>query len=260
MAKKEKSDYIIHAVSNALELLELFHSAGEALSVSEIAQKLKLQKNTVIRLLVNLEIRGYVEHDKASDRYRLGLKALELSQSYLHQGGLLRRAGPALEGIVQSCHETAYLALLEQRHILYVSAVESDQTVRVVSRLGTRLPAYCTASGKVHMAYLAEAALNKLYPDQELEGFTPRTHTTKDSLRRELEEIAPRGYAIDDEEYEQEIRCVAVPVRDYTQAVVGALSVSGPSFRMTTDRIEIEIAPLMLTVAAELSATLGYLP
>ncbi|BCR03674.1 IclR family transcriptional regulator [Desulfuromonas versatilis] len=259
MAKKEKSDYIIHAVSNALELLEQFHSAEEAMSVSDLALKLKMQKNTVIRLLTNLEVRGYVEHDKAFDRYRLGLKALELGQNYLHQGGLLRRAGPALENIVQSCHETAYLALLEKRHILYVAAVESDQTVRVVSRLGTRLPAYCTASGKVHMAHLPAATLDKLYPEEDLEGFTPTTLTSKESLRRELQEIAPRDYAIDNEEYEKEIRCVAVPVRDYTQSVVGALSVSGPSFRMTQVRIEEEIAPLLLSVATELSATLGYI-
>ncbi len=259
MARKEKSDYIIHAVANALELLELFHCDGEALSVSEIAQQLRLPKHNVLRLLTTLELRGYLENEKLSGRYRLGLKALGLSQTYLHQGGLLRRAGPVLKNIVQSCRETVYLALLEKRHIIYVDAVESDQAVRVASRLGTRLPAYCTASGKAHLAFLPEKMLDSLYPREALEGFTPRTHLSKESLRKDLQEIARRGYAVDDEEFDREVRCVAVPVRDYTQSVIGALSVSAPSFRMASRRIEEEIIPLLLGSAQELSTALGYI-
>lgn len=259
MARKDKSDYIIHAVANALELFELFHSEGDSLSVSEAAQQLRLSKSNVLRLLTTLEFRGYLESEQISGRYRLGLKALGLSQTYLQQGGLLRRAGPVLKNINRSCYETVYLALLEKRHIIYVDAVESDQAVRVISRLGIRLPAYCTASGKAHLAFLPEKMLDSLYPEEALAGFTPRTHLSKESLRKELQEIVRRGYAVDDEEIDQEVRCVAAPVRDYTKSVIGALSVSAPSFRMASRRIEEEITPLLLGAAAELSTALGYL-
>jgi DNA-binding IclR family transcriptional regulator len=260
MARREKTDYIIHTVSNALNLFELFNRKGEGLSVSEISQRLRLPKNNVLRLVTTLELRGYLEQDKLTDRYKVGLRALDLGQTYLRQGGLLRRARPVLADISRTFHETTYLARLEKRHIIYLDAVESDRKVHVVSRLGIRLPAYSTASGKVHLAFLPEKLLDRLYPDEALEEYTPRTHRSKQALRDDLHRVAKRGYAVDDEELEEQVRCVAVPVRDYTRTVIGALSVSGPSFRMDRQRIEEEIAPQLLGFAAELSTALGDLP
>jgi DNA-binding IclR family transcriptional regulator len=258
MPAKEKSDYIINTVASAFDILEMFHHDDEGMSSKDLTERLKLPRNKVFRLLGTLESRGYVELDRMFERYRLGLKNLELRQNYLRQGGLLKRAQAVLEEIVRQCHETAYLAILEKRHIVYLAARESDQTVRVVSRLGTRLPVYCTASGKVHLADLNQQTLDSLYPDNTFEIFTPQTHASKDALSRELEDIRRQGYAIDNEEYDREVRCIAAPVRDYSGNVVGSLSVSGPVSRMTSEIIHNEYVTCLLQHSNKLSSELGY--
>lgn len=259
MNKDGKASYIIHSVINALDLFEQFQTDFEALSPMEAAHVLKMSKNSVNRLLTTLEQRSYLELDKLSGRYRLGFKTLELGQAYLKHADLRRLIGPTIQKIVQNCKETTYLGILEKQHIVYTNALESPQMVRVTSRLGTRLPAYCTASGKAQLAFLSEQELDAIYPEEEFKTFTPKTHSSKTSLRQELQEIAARGYAVDLEEVETEVRCVAVPIRDYTQQIIGSLSVSGPSFRMTEKRIETETAPFLLATSKELSAALGYI-
>jgi IclR family transcriptional regulator, KDG regulon repressor len=254
---KEKTDYMIQTVAHALDLLELYHDESTDLSLGEAASRLGMSKDNTQRLLLNLQKRDYLELDKLTDRYRLGFKSFELGQTYLHQGGLLQRGQATLQEIALETHETAYLAVLQKRQVAYIAAVESDQTVRVVSRLGTRLPAYCTASGKAHLADLDDRQLDKLYPDEAFKVYTQTTHADKASLRRELQRITEQGYAIDDEELDCEVRCVAVPVRDYSGGVIAALSVSGPSFRMTHEHVEQSVAPLLVQAAAELSRKLG---
>lgn len=257
MAQKEKTDYIIQTVAHALDLLELFHDETKDISLGEAATRLHMSKANTQKLLTNLEMRDYLELDKLTDRYRLGFKAFALSQTYLRQGGLLYRAQATLQEVAQATGETAYLAVLQKQEIAYIAAIESDQTVRVVSRLGTRLPAYCTAAGKTHLAALAESQLDRIYPEEDFEVHTPTTHPDKAALRRDLQQISERGYAIDDEELDPEVRCMAVPVRDYSGSVIAALSVSGPSFRMSRERIETSVAPLLIQAAAELSRKLG---
>ncbi|TYO97518.1 IclR family transcriptional regulator [Geothermobacter ehrlichii] len=257
MAKKEKSEYIIQAVSHALDLLEQFHDDVDELGVTELSKRLKLHKNNVFRLLATLESRGYIEQNKATENYRLGLKSLELGQTFIKQMGLLRQAKPILEKLVKQCNETSYVAIFKESHIVYLDVVETDQTVRVVSRVGTRLPAYCTASGKVHLAHMSEEELEEVLPD-ELEAHTPTTLADRDKLKAELKKIAEQGYAIDDEELDPGVRCIAAPIRDYTRRIVGAISISGPSMRMPMELIEKELAPLVVKAAEELSTRLGY--
>jgi len=257
MAHKEKTDYIIQTVAHALDLLELFHDDTKDLSIGEASTRLHMSRANTQRMLLNLEGRGYLELDRLTDRYRLGFKTFALSQTYLRQGGLLYRAQATLQEISQQTHETAYLAVLKNRDIAYIAAVESDQTVRVVSRLGTRLPAYCTASGKAHLAFVDDSVLDERFPEESFTVHTPTTHANKASLREELQKIKQQGYAIDDEERDPEVRCVAVPVRDYSENVIAALSVSGPSFRMTLEHINNEVAPLLKEKASELSRKLG---
>lgn len=258
MPAKEKSDYIINAVASAFDILELLHSDGSGVRLSDIANKLHLTKGKVFKLLSTLKIRGYVEHDEMTKCYQLGLKNLELSQHYLKQGGLLKSSLTVLEEIVKECHETAYLAILEKRHILYLAARESDQAVRVSSRLGTRLPAYCTASGKVHLAALSRLELDRLYPENNFKTFTPNTHTCKASLLQELQGIHQQGYAIDQGEHNQEVLCISAPIRDYSRKVVGAISISGPSYRMTPEKIHGEYVSCLLQKSWNLSSQLGY--
>jgi DNA-binding IclR family transcriptional regulator len=131
-------------------------------------------------------------------------------------------------------------------------------TVGVVSRVGSRLPAYCTASGKMHLAHMSEDEINELYPNRQLKGYTSTTITDREKLKEIIKTVAEQGYAIDDEEMDLGVRCIAAPIRDYTRRIVGALSISGPSMRLSNERITNELIPLVLSSAEELSSRLGY--
>lgn len=258
MARKEKTEYIIQAVSHALDLLEQFHDEVDELGVTELSKRLKLHKNNVFRLLATLESRGYIEQNKVTENYRLGLKTLELGQTFIRQMGLLRQSRPVLEDLVKQCNETSYVAILKDFHIIYLDVVETDLTVRVVPRVGSRLPAYCTAAGKVQIAYMTEEELEQYIPAKDLKRFTPNTLTDREELKRQLKQIAEDGYAIDNEELDIGVRCAGAPIRDYTRRIIGAISVSGPSMRFSDERMEKEIIPLVKKAAEEISSKLGY--
>jgi DNA-binding IclR family transcriptional regulator len=258
MVKKDKSEYIIQAVSHALDLLEQFHGEVDELGVTELSKRLKLHKNNVFRLLATLESRGYIEQNKATENYRLGLKALELGQTFIKQMGLLRQAKPILERMVEDSNETSYVAIYKENYIVYLDVVETNLTVRVVSRVGSRLPAYCTASGKVHMAHMTEEELEELLGEIKFIQHTPTTITSREDLKAALVQIREQGYAIDDEELDLGVRCIAAPIRDYTRRIVGAISVSGPSMRIDNDRLEKELIPMVLQASSDLSTRLGY--
>lgn len=258
MAKKEKSEYMIQAVSHALDLLEQFHADDiDELGVTELSKRLRLHKNNVFRLLATLEARGYIEQNKVTENYRLGLKSLELGQTFIKKMGLLHQAKPVLDSIVEACNETAYLAIFKESHIVYLDVVETHLTVRVVSRVGSRLPAYATAAGKVHLAYLSEEELDNLLPE-ELKSYTEHTLTDRQQLKDNLKEVAENGYALDNEELDLGVRCVAAPIRDYTRRIIGSLSISGPSIRFTDERIDQELMPLVVKASDELSSRLGF--
>lgn len=258
MPKKDKSEYIIQAVSHALDLLEQFHDDIDELGVTELSKRLKLHKNNVFRLLATLESRGYIEQNKATENYRLGLKSLELGQTFIKQMGLLRQAKPILDQIVEACNETSYVAIFKDGHSVYLDVVETDLTVRVVSRVGSRLPAYATAAGKVHLAHMSSEELQEMFPNKQLETYTPTSIQTRDALFAELKEVAEQGYAYDNEELDSGVRCVAAPIRDYTRRIVGAISISGPSMRMSDERIDKELVPLAIQASKDLSTRLGF--
>jgi IclR family KDG regulon transcriptional repressor len=258
MAKKEKSEYLIQAVSHALDLLEQFHDDVDELGVTELSKRLKLHKNNVFRLLATLESRGYIEQNRVTENYRLGLKTLELGQTFIKQMGLLRQSRPVLEALVKECNETTYVAILKEFHIVYLDVVETDLTVRVVPRVGARLPAYCTAAGKIQIAYMTDEELENYLPTKELKRFTPNTITDRDELKKHLQEVAELGYAIDNEELDIGVRCVGAPIRDYTRRIIGAVSISGPSMRFTDERMEKELIPLVKRAGEEISTKLGF--
>lgn len=258
MAKKEKSEYIIQAVDHALDLLEQFHDDVDELGVTELSKRLKLHKNNVFRLLATLESRAYIEQNKVTENYRLGLKTLELGQTFIKQMGLLRQSRPVLESLVKECNETTYVAILKEFHIVYLDAVETDLTVRVVPRVGSRLPAYCTAAGKIQLAYMTDEELDNYIPGKELKRYTPNTITDKGELKKHLATVAEQGYAVDNEELDAGVRCVSAPIRDYTRRIIGAVSISGPSMRFPDERIDKELIPMVKKAAEEISTKLGY--
>ncbi len=257
MVKRDKSNYIIQSVAHALDVLEEFKGDAVELGVTELSKKLKLHKNNIFRLLATLEARGYIEQNKSTENYRLGLKSLELGQTYIRQMGLLRQARATLEWLAEVANETTYLAIMRNKDVIYLDVVEANQTVRVASRVGLRLPPYCTAVGKVLIASDSLEEIGKRLPDQ-LETRTGKTITDPKMLIDHLSKVYRQGYAIDDEEYEEGVRCIAVPIRDYTGNVVAGLSVSGPAMRMTDKKIVEDLVQSVKKAGEEVSRRLGY--
>jgi len=258
MARKEKSEYIIQAVDHALDLLEQFQGDIDELGVTELSKRLKLHKNNVFRLLATLESRNYIEQNRVTENYRLGLKTLELGQTFIKQMGLLRQSRPVLEALVNECNETTYVAILKDAHIVYLDVVETDLTVRVVPRVGSRLPAYCTAAGKIQLAFMTDEELDHYLPTKELKRYTVNTITDRDEFKTHLASIAEQGYAIDNEEMDDGVCCVAAPIRDYTRRIIGAVSISGPCMRFSKERMEKELIPLVKRAGEDISTKLGF--
>ena len=258
MARREKSSYMIKSVVNALDLLEELSSEGRELGVTELSRRLNLHKNNVFRLLATLESRGYVEQNKETENYRLGLKSLELGQNYLRQMSLIKQVRPILEELVSRCNENAGLGVVRQQWVVYLDVVEAKRMVRVACRAGWRLPVYASAIGKVQLAFKSESEIEKSVNWDEMRAFTPNTITGREAFLKHLEEVRERGYAVDNEEYEEGVKCVAVPVRDYTRRVVAGISVQAPVFRLPPERIEEEIVPILKEAGVKASQRLGY--
>lgn len=256
--KKEKSVYIIQSVGHALDVLEQFHDNVDELGITELSRRLMLQKNKVYRLLATLESRSFIEQNMATTNYRLGLKNLQLGQAFIKQTGLLRQARPMLESLVMKCEETSYVAILKDFQIVYLDAIESELPVRVVPRVGAMLPFYCTAAGKVLAADMNEKKLEEFIQSVELKRYTSNTISDPDGLASHLRRIAELGYAVDDEELDVGARGVGAPIRDHTKRVIGAVSVYGPSIRLTAERMHQELIPLVKGAAEEISVRLGY--
>ena len=258
MAKREKESYGIQSVTNALNLLEQFKGGRVELGVTELSNRLGLHKNKTFRLLATLEAREYIEQNKATENYRLGVKSLELGQTFIKQLGLVRQAMPFLKEIVKQCNEMACIGTIRQSFVVCLDAEEANQTVKVANRVGWSLPIHCTAIGKAQIAYVSEEELEKLGVLDNMDKFTENTIVDRAKFIRHLKEVAKQGYVIDNEEYNPGVRCVSVPVRDYTERVVGGISVCGPSFRMTDELLKTKIIPVVKDAGEKVSKRLGF--
>jgi len=259
MIKRKKSDYIIHSVDHAFDVLEAFRADEPELGVTQLAKLLNLHKNNVFRILATLESRGYVEQNPRSGNYRLGLKAFEAGQAYLRHTSLLTVAHPQMEVLSSELRENAYLAVLRGDYVFYLDEITADQTIQVISRLGTRVSPHCTATGKVFLAYLEDSLTEELLETMVLEKLTPQTITDKRKLKTEIKKVGERGYAVDDEEWTQGLKCVAAPILDYYGKIQGTISVSGPSDRFSDARVIEEIIPAVVVHASEVSRKMGFL-
>ncbi|NOY86888.1 MAG: IclR family transcriptional regulator [Deltaproteobacteria bacterium] len=256
--KRKKSDYMIQSVDHALNVLEAFQGDEDEIGITELSRRLRLHKNNIFRILATLESRGYIEQNTSTDNYRLGLKTLELGQTFIRHAGLLRVARPVMEALNKKVNETIYVGILKDRHAFYLDVAESNNTVRVLSRVGCRVPTYCSAIGKAQLAYESMEDIMSVLGRKELKQYTRNTISDRDLIIKHLMEVKEKGYAIDDEEWDEGVRCVAVPIYDYTRKVVGALSISAPSVRMTLEKIRKEYVPLIKKACSEISGGLGY--
>ncbi len=246
----------LSSVATAIRLLKAFSEDEEELGVSALAQKLGVAKSTVHRLAVTLVSEGLLEQDPKTDRYRLGIGLFGLGTLVRRRMDLSNEARPYLFDLRARTGETILLGIPAETDIMYVYNLESPQALRMRSDIGVRRPAYCTAVGRAIFAYAPSAIIDRVLAGS-LARRTSKTVTDKAALRAALAEVRERGYAIEDEECEPGIRCVAAPVRGADGAVVGAIGIAGPSLRLSPEALASLSGPLM-EVAAAVSVRLGH--
>jgi IclR family transcriptional regulator, KDG regulon repressor len=222
----------VQTLARGLIILERLSEAPDGLGITELAEEFGVDKGSMSRLLQTLAIYGFAEKDESSRKYILGPQIVRLSRIVLTRMPLRETAKPFLKDLVAATGECAHLAIAAQRQALYIDQEESPSSLRVTTGVGTLAPLHCTALGKVLMAFS-----HTPLPDKP-KAFTVRTITDPGMLQHHLELVRNQGYAIDDEEYEIGVRCVAVPVFDYRDKCVAAIGISGP-----TSRLSLEILP-----------------
>jgi IclR family acetate operon transcriptional repressor len=250
-------DYTVKSVEKACLLMEVVSDYPDGIGITELAEQVGMYKSTAHRLLGTLMRRGYIEQDRRTGKYKLGYTLLDLGMKLLSSIDLRREALPYLRELAIESNEVVHLALLDQGEMVYIEKVESSNTVRMHSRVGKRVPVHATGLGKVILAYLPRAETLALIERYGLAPLTDKTITDRAAFLRCLDDVRRVGYAVDVEENELGICCVAAPIWDHTQRVVAACSVSGPSLRMTPERMQ-ELIPLVKRTGLRISERLGY--
>lgn len=227
----------VKSLYKAISLLDCFMDGTPELGVTELAQKTGMLKSTVSNILATFEVSGIVEKDRLSGKYRMGVKLLEYSNQIYLDNNLRRVLHPVMERLANLCGETVYLATFYGTEIIYLDSIFPRSNSTGKNLIGLRAPAYCTGIGKALLAYQAPELIDKVI-HLELNAFTENTIVTAEEMEKELKRIRQRGYAVDNMEHEEGIRCVACPVFDYEGNAAAAVSVSGAAFRFTDKKIE----------------------
>jgi IclR family acetate operon transcriptional repressor len=257
MKHATRDRYVTRSVERALSILQLFALGEAEIGLSEISGRVALHQSTVFRLLATLSAAGFTEQSPLTGRYRLGLSALTLGQAFLRHSDLRQIAEPALALLRDHSGETVHLATLDGTQVVYLEKLPGLHPIGLMSsRVGDRAPAHCTGLGKALLAHQPEAALREAYRSG-LTGYTPQTITRIGTLLTEMENIRQTGFAIDDEEHEPGVVCIAASVSD-SQRVVAAISVSGPSERIREKIRTSRLLDQVRQAANDISVHLGH--
>ncbi len=249
------------SLERGLAILGCFTPSRPVLGIADIADDLGMSRSTTHRYVITLVALGYLEQG-ASRKYRLGLRVTDLGMSALNSTGLREHAHPYLEELRQRTSYTVSLGVLEEADVLYVDRVRSFRrgqgAVDLNLHPGSRLPAYCTAMGKLLLANLPESEQRDLIAGMKLTKRGPNTITSKKALREELDEILAAGFAVNDEELAAELFAIAAPVRNEARDVVAAVNVAAHSSMISLEEMVDALGPHLVSTADRISARLGY--
>lgn len=252
--KSSKSAGGVQSLERSLDILELLGQSENELGVTEIAPTVGLANGTAHRLLSTLIRRGYARQNPENRRYALGIKAYTLATAAREHLGPLAR--PFLTELMEVSQESSNLATLEKNSVVYLDQVSASRMVRMFTEPGKRSPLHSTGTGKVLLAYQPAEVADRLMEESDLLRFTAYTITDAKKLKGELESIRGRGYALDTEEMEEGVRCLAAPVFSSDGKILAAMSVSGPAGRLNEARLE-ELIPHIKRISSEFSEHLG---
>jgi len=258
VSSRGRRTYNIVALQRGLRLLKLFASAERGLTASEVARLSSLPVSTVHRFLMNLESSGFVSCS-ADGLYNLGVVCFALGHSAVAQLDIRRLSLPYLRDLNHQTRETIHLTVRHGSAAVYVEKLDSPEPVRIYSRIGASVPLYCSAVGKVVLAYMPRQERDVLLRQIELKRRTPNTIGSMQELLTHLDKVRRQGYACDLEENEPLIRCIAAPIWDHLGLVNASLSITGPAVRISHARLR-QLAPLVQSAGLKISQELGYQP
>lgn len=247
----------VQSLERAFDLLESLCRSRNGMTIGALSAQTGLHKSTVHRLLATMCSRGYVQRDAETSVYHAGMRLCELSSNIVENLDVVERARAPMERLGQETGKTVHLVMQEEMDIVYIHKVENlSSAIRMFSRIGMRRPLYCTGVGKAILATWPDEEVHALWSESEVRPWTPYTIVDEDIFFQELEQIRRLGYAMDNEENELGVRCIAIAIPDYRGRASYALSLSAPLTRMSDDQVASLQAPLLIA-RDEIAAALG---
>jgi DNA-binding IclR family transcriptional regulator len=250
---------LVNALRHGLEILRMFDDDQQVLGVSQIARGIGVHRSNASRLAASLQAMGFLSRTGDAGQYRLGPELVRLGRLASRDNDLVRQAIGPLRRLVERTGETGHIGVLDGTEAVTIAVVDGWHTVRMHSHVNKRSPAHCSSIGKSLLSGVDDAAVRQLYRNRRLAAKTPHSLRSVAALLRELAEVRAHGYALDTEELEIGLRCVAAPIRDANGAVVASLGLSGPSSRLT-EATQAELADPVRQAAREASQALGANP
>ena len=247
----------VQSLVRALTLLNrIAESPGEGASLTELAQQVGLAASTAHRLLTTLEQERYVRFDHEGRLWSVGVQAFVTGCTFTKSRSLVGLARPHMRNLMEESGETVNLGVMDEGQAVYLSQVECRQMMRVFARPGSRVPLHCSAVGKAILSATSDKTLSKILHQRGMPRLTVKTITSPAALRTDLEHVRATGFAVDDEEHAVGLRCIAAPIFDETGDVIAAVSASGPTARISEERI-LQLGRLVLEAAEEISSDMG---
>jgi len=247
----------IKSIVKASKIIDIIAFERKPLSLSELSSRLGMAKSTLHGLLSTLINIHYLEQEQDTGRYKLGIQLFELGSQITNTWSEKAIAKTYMEKLIEKSGETVHLAMLSNGEVLYVEKQEAYSSIRIATAPGAKLPVHCTGVGKVLLAYSSVQEIDQILKDYKFSAHTNFTITDRKTLMLELQQIIAQGYAYDNQEFVDGLRCVAAPIFNHTNRVIFSLSVSGPLYRMQDEQIE-EYKQLLLDATYEISRKLGY--
>lgn len=248
---------VVKSVSRALDIINLVGMKKGGLGVTEISKQIDINKSSVYRILSTLAQYGYIEQDEETGRYKLGYMFLEVSSKLLDSIDLRAEARPFLQELENETNEVIHLVVYDQGEVVYIEKLEGNETLRMHSKVGKRAPMHCTSVGKAILAHQLSGVVHEILDRKGMPMHTEKTITDKDAFFQELVQVKQEGYALDLEENEHGITCIAVPIFDHQGKVTAAVSISGPTMRMTEERLQ-QLKSKIIQTGFQISSRLGY--
>lgn len=247
----------LQSVVRTFTVLELLDEYGE-LGITEISEMLSFDKSTVFRIISTLKSLGYVAQNPFNSKYSNSYKLFEIGSNVARKTGLPQLAYPFMHELSKATGEAVNLAVRDGTKALYISKIESTDTIKVCMNLGQTIPLYCTALGKSLIAFLPENGVRELLRNERFIQYTSNTIKDIETLLRELKEVRKLGYSVDNEEHIKNIYCIGAPIFDVSNNVIAALSLALPKFRFDENPKREDLYYLVRDTARRFSCTLGW--